>query len=271
MDAKQVLALYDQERKEVEIFDMQREETSHIVRHVSPDGGGLIIYSNLNSANVEKVIREQISHFEDKGCDLRWIVYQHDTPANLKDRLLAHGFEAQDPNAILVLDIKHVSPLLLEPVRQDVRRIDDPDRIDDVITIHQRVWHGSFRRWRARLAQRLVDAPHSLCLYVAYVDGKPVSTAQVSFYPQRPFASLVRAATLPGYRGRGLFTALVTIIVQETRQRGIRFIDTDASPMTRRILEKLGFQRLTWAHPCTRRVQHASPSGQSSHDTPQPD
>jgi GNAT superfamily N-acetyltransferase len=271
MDPNQVLALYDQDRKKVEIFDMQREETSHIVRHISADGGGLIIYSNLNSANVERVIREQVSHFEDKGCDLRWIVYEHDTPANLKDRLLAHGFEADDPNAILVLDVRHVSPLLPEPVQHDLRRIDDPDRIDDVITIHQRVWGGSFRQWRARLARRLVDAPHSLCLYVAYVDGKPVSTAQVSFYRQRPFASLVRAATLPGYRGRGLFTALVTKVVQESRQRGIRFIDTDAWPMSRPILEKLGFQRLTWAHPCARRVKHASPSGLSSHDTSQPD
>ena len=211
MDAKQVLVLYDRERKEVEIFGMQREEASHIVRHISPDGGGLIIYSNLNSANAERVIHEQVSHFEDKGGDLRWIVYQHDTPANLKDRLLVHGFEAQDPNAILVLDIRHVSPRLLEPVQHDVRRIEDPERIDDVITIHQRVWHGSFRRSRTRLAKQLVDAPHSLCLYLAYVDGKPVSTAQVSFYGQRPFASLVRAATLPGYRGRGLFTALVTM------------------------------------------------------------
>ncbi len=261
MDAKQILALYDQDRKEVEIFDMQREESSHIVRHISSDGSGLIIYSSLNSANVEKVIREQVSHFEDKACDLTWIVYQHDTPANLKDRLLAHGFEAQEPEATLFLDLNHIPQGLLQPVRHDVRRIDDPDNVDDVLTIRQRVWQGSSGRQRRQLAKRLVDAPHSLCLYVAYVDGKPASTAQVSFYPQRPFASLVRAATLPGYRGRGLFTALVTILVQETRQRGIRFLDTDASAMSRPILEKLGFQPLTWAHPCTRRLKHASPSG----------
>lgn len=261
MDAKRVLELYDLERKQVEIFGMRQERTASIVRHISPDSSGLIIYSDLNSANVERVIREQVSHFEDKGSDLRWIVYQHDRPADLKDRLLAHGFEAKDSNAVLVLDTRDVSGFLLEPVSHDVRRIHNPDGIDDVVTIHQRVWQGSLHRRRARLAKRLVEAPHSLCLYVAYIDGMPASTAQVSFYPQRPFASFVRAATLPSYRGRGLFTALVATVIQETRQRGIRFIDTDASAMSRPILEKLGFQMLTWAHPCTRHAKRTPPSG----------
>ncbi len=251
MDAKRILALYDRERQEIEIFGLQREVAGSIVRHISPDGSGLILYSDLTAATAEQAIREQVSHFEAQGCDLRWIVYQHDRPHDLKDRLLGHGFEADDPEAILVLDLRQVSPPLLQPVGHDVRRIDDPDRLDDVITIHQRVWKSDFAAWRAQLTSRLVEAPHTLRLYVAYVDGVPASTAQVSLYGQRPFASLVRAATLPDYRTRGLFTALVATIVQETRRRSIPFLDTEANDMSRPILEKLGFQLLTWAHLCT--------------------
>jgi len=251
VDAKRILALYDRDRQEVEIFGMEREQVSSVVRHIFPDGSGLIIYSDLTGATAEQAIGEQVSHFEAQGCDLSWIVYQHDRPHDLKDRLLAHGFEADDPEAILVLDLEQVSPFLLQSVGHDVRRIDDPGRLDDVITIHQRVWQSDFAQWRASLASRLVEAPHTLRLYVAYVDGVPVSTAQVSLYAQRPFASLVRAATLPVYRGRGLFTALVATIVQETRQRSIPFLDTEANDMSRPILEKLGFQFLTWAHLCT--------------------
>lgn len=51
---------------------MQREETPHLVRHISPNGEGMIIYSNLNSTNVEEVIREQISHFEKIKYDFVW-------------------------------------------------------------------------------------------------------------------------------------------------------------------------------------------------------
>jgi len=271
VDTTRVLTLYDQDRKQARLFDMRREETSHLVRHISPNGEGLILYSNLTPTNVEKVIRKQIAHFENTGCDFRWLVYQHDTPADLKDRLLAHGFEVDEPDAILVLDSKHASAALPAPVGHDLRRIDDPSRVDDVLAIRHQVWPGDYASHAQALARRLSNAPHSLSLYVVYVEGKPVSTAQVSFYEQGQFASLVRAATLPGYRGRGLFTALVAIQVQEARKRGTRFLDADASPMSRPILEKLGFQWLTEVHGCEWRVKHALSSGQVGHDIPRAD
>ena len=260
MDVRRILALYDQDRRGVSFFNMHREEMAHLVRHISPKGKGLIVYSNLNTTNVDEVIRKQISFFQNVGYDLRWIVYQHDTPANLKDRLLAHGFEAKDPEAVLYLDLKHVSPGLLDPVSFDVRRITDPHHLDDVITIRQQVWQGDYSSMAQSLGKRMRDAPDSLSLYVAYVDGRPVSTAQLSFYQNGHFASLVRAATLPSFRRRGLYTALVTLRIQEARQRGFRFLDAEASPMSRPILEKVGFQLLTEAHPCELRVAHPLPS-----------
>jgi GNAT superfamily N-acetyltransferase len=260
MDAQQILALYDQDRREVEIFGLQREETGGIVRHILPDGSAFIIYSHLDAASADQAIKKQVAHFERQGTDLSWIVYPHDEPADLKERLLAHGFVAEEPEMVVILDLQHAPPLLLQPVQHDVRRIVHPDQLDDVITIQQRVWGGSFQSWRERLAQRLVEAPETLCLCVAYVDGAPASTAAVSFYAQRPFASLVRAATLPDYRGRGLFTALVAALVQEARQRGVRFLDTEANNMSAPILQKLGWQQLTWAHACTWQAKRTPPS-----------
>ena len=258
MDVKQILALYDQDRKGVMLFGMQREETSHLVRHISPSGEGVIIYSNLNSTNVEEVIREQVAHFESIGRDFSWVVYRHHTPADLKERLLAHGFRVEDPDSTMVLDIKDVSPALLEPIHIDVRRINDPNKIDDVLTIRRQVWQCDYSSTAQSLAKRLIDAPHSLGLYVAYVDGKSVSTAQISFYHRGQFAGLVHAATLPGYRGRGLYTTLVAIRVQEASRRGIRYLDADASPISRPILERLGFQWLTESQSCGWCVKNVS-------------
>jgi len=258
MDPKHILELYDQDRKDVRLFGMQREETSHLVRHISSSGEGVIIYSNLNSTNVEEVIEEEIAHFESRGRDFSWVVFRHDTPANLKDRLLANGFLNEEPDAIMILDIEDLSPVLVKPICHDVQRINDPNKIDDVLTIRQQVWQSDYSSMAQSLAKRLIDAPESLGLYVAYIDGKPVSTAQISFHQKGHFAGLVQAATLPGYRGRGLYTALVAIRVQEARRRGIRFVDADASPMSRPILEKLGFQWLTQAYSCGWHVKQVS-------------
>jgi GNAT superfamily N-acetyltransferase len=258
MDTKNVLELYDQLRKEVRLFGMRREETPHLVRHISSSGEGMIIYSNLDASNAEEVIRQQIAHFEELQRDFEWVVFQHDAPADLKDRLLAHGFEAEDPEATMVLDLEDVPAALLEPVRHDVQRIHDPDRIDDVIVVREQVWQRDFSSTALSLLNRLKDDPHTFGLYVAYVDGKPVSTAQITFYEGGAFAGLGGAGTLPGYRGRGLYTALLAVRVQEARQRGVRFVDADASLMSRPILEKFGFQWLSEAHTCVWQAKQTS-------------
>ena len=258
MDSKHILELYDQDRKDVRLFGMQREETSHLVRHISSNGEGVIIYSNLNSTNVEEVIQEEIAHFESRERDFSWVVFRHDTPANLKDRLLANGFLNEEPDAIMILDIEDLSPVLLKPICHDVQRITDPNKIEEVFTICQQVWQSDYSSMAQSLTKRLIDAPESLGLYVAYIDGKPVGTAQISFHKKGHFAGLVQAATLPDYRRRGLYTALVAMRVQEARRRGMRFVDADASPMSRPILEKLGFQWFTEAYSCGWHVKQGS-------------
>lgn len=258
MDNTKILELYDQSRKEVRFFDLQRQETPHLVRHISSNGEGMIIYSDLNASNVEEVIREQIALFENSKSAFEWVVFQHDKPVNLKDRLLAHGFEAEESEAIMVLDIEHVSTALPKMVNYDVQRVKDPQKIDDVITVRKQVWQGDFLSTAQNLAKRLRDDPHNIGLYVAYVDEKPVGTAQITFYPHGQFASLGGAATLPSYRRRGLYTTLLAIRVQEARKRGVCFLDADASPMSRPILEKFNFQWLTESCVCAWRVKHTS-------------
>jgi GNAT superfamily N-acetyltransferase len=260
MNADQILALYDKEqRREVEYFDVRRQVTPHVVRLVSlwekEDTGGAVIYSRLNEANVEDVIHAEIAYFESIGHDFEWKVYDHDTPADLKERLLAHGFEAEEPEAIVALDLQEAPPVLLAPVTADVRRITDPDGLGDVKNIEEQVWGEDFTNLAQRLTRHLRDDPEHLSVYVGYVDGVPASAAWIVFHDRGQFASLWGGSTLAEHRGRGLYTALVAVRSQEALRRGVRFLTVDASPMSRPILEKYGFQLLTYAHACKWRVQ----------------
>ena len=257
MDTERMLTLYDQDRREVRLTGWRREETPRLVRHISADGEGLIVYTDLDDGNAEAVIGEQIAHFEAVGSDVTWIVYGHDRPADLKDRLLSRGFQAEEPEATMVLEVESAPPVLLLAVSQDIRRVVDANGVEDVVSVRRQVWPGDYSSTAQSLLQRLQEAPHTLALYVAYVDGRPASTGQISFYERGQFASLVGAATLPAYRGRGLYTALLATQVQEARQRSMRFLDADASPMSRPIYEKHGFRWLTDAQAC---VWQARPS-----------
>jgi GNAT superfamily N-acetyltransferase len=251
MDKRALLSLYVQDRRSIVLPGMGREETPQVVRHLSPNGDVLILWSALSADNADDIIRGQIADCEKKGSALCWVVYANDSPSNLKERLLAHGFDADEPETTMALDIDAASASLLGPIEHDVRRITGFTGAYDAVAIRQQIWPGGDAAAKARgLLERLREQPETLALFVAYVDGVPAGTAQISFYRSGRFASLVRAATLPEYRGRGLYTALVTARVQEARRRGIHYLDTDASPMSRPILEKLGFRCLTESTSC---------------------
>ena len=89
-----------------------------------------------------------------------------------------------------------------------------------------------------------------LSVYVGYAAGVPVSSAWIYFHPKSQFASLWGGSTLPEFRKRGYYTALVAARSQEAKQRGARFLTIDAQPMSRPIAEKLGFQLLGFANAC---------------------
>lgn len=252
MNAEQILALFDQEqRRDVEFSDVRREVTPTVVRQVGlyhPQSA--IIYSWLTPENVEAAIREEIAYFSRLGHSVEWKVYAHDTPPDLKERLLAHGFEAEEPEALVILDLETAPVALFQPVRHDVRRITDPDELSDVAIVYEGVWQEDFALLHERLANDLRQDPDHICVYVAYVDGLPASSAWIYFHEGSQFASLWGGSTLPAYRKRGLYSALLAARAQEAHRRGVRFLTVDASPMSRPILQSFGFQWLTTIYPC---------------------
>jgi GNAT superfamily N-acetyltransferase len=168
----------------------------------------------------------------------------------LKERLLAHGFEAEESEALVVLDLEAGPTALLQPVTHDVRRITNLDKLSDVAIIYEGVWQEDFTFLHERLANDLRHDPDHICVYAAYVDGMPASSAWIYFHEGSQFASLWGGSTLPAYRKRGLYSALLAARAQEAHRRGVRFLTVDASPMSRSILQSFGFQWLTTIYPC---------------------
>jgi len=251
MNADQILALFDREQRlEVEYSDVRREVTPTTVRHVGlhhPES--FVIYAWLTPENVEAVIQAEIDYFTRLGHTVEWKVYQHDTPPDLQDRLAAHGFEIEELEALLILDLETAPAALFQPILHDVRRITNPGQLDDLAVIHAGVWDDDFSPLAERLAHDL-QQPDQLSIYAAYMDNAPASAAWIYFHPGSHFASLWGGSTLPAYRGRGLYRALLAARAQEARQRGVRFLTVDASPMSRPILQSLGFQWLSTIYPC---------------------
>jgi GNAT superfamily N-acetyltransferase len=253
MDKSQMLDLFTQDQRiDVTYPNLRREVMPTVVRLVdtSGEGEGVVYYSQLTAANADKTIREQVAYFESLGQDFEWKLFDYDQPSDLKERLAAHGFSIGEEEAVMALALRDVPAVLWHPVWQDVRKITSIEKIVDVLTVKEQVWNDGSSGLRSYLEEALRHYPAQMSIYVAYVDDQPACAGWVYFPTDSQFAGLWGGSTISKYRKRGLYTALLAVRAQEARERNVRYLTVDASPMSRPILEKFGFEILTYSYAC---------------------
>ncbi len=254
MNIGELLALFDrQQRREVEYFGLLREVDERIVRLVPApghEGDGCIIWSDLRAADADAAIRRELARIQAAGRDFEWKAYAHDAPGDLVERLAAHGFAVEEREAVMLLDLESAPAWLRQPHIDEVRRILEPSGMGDVMAVQARVWGESFDWLGTSLRDELSAVPERISIYVAYADGQPVSSAWVRFHAPGDFATLWGGSTLPEYRGRGFYTALLAARALEAVRRGFRLLTVDAGEQSSPILAKLGFQLVTYAQAC---------------------
>ena len=253
MNRSQMIALFDRDQRiEIEYPDSRREATPNVVRHVNTTGSGegYVLYTQLTESNADEIIREQVRYFESIGQDFEWKVYDYDRPSDLKERLQTYGFVVEEEEAIMVLDLDHAPDVFWQPVQHTIRQILDPNKLSDVSSVEGQVWNEDFSSLERYLGNALREYPEQMSVYVAYVDSVPASAAWTYFPKHSQFASLWGGSTISSARGRGLYTALLAMRAQEAKARQVSYLTVDASPMSRPILEKFGFERIAYSYPC---------------------
>jgi GNAT superfamily N-acetyltransferase len=254
MNQQQIRQIYDQYiRREADYPNFTREELPGIVRLVPQvsDEQGFIAFSRLDDRNVDEAIEAQIACFEKLDMDFEWKLYDYDTPIDLKQRLSQRGFEIGEDEAILFFDLGSLAERLRLPVRADVRRLEPGQPFDDIISIENEVWGTDHSSLVQRLKRTQEEHEQLISLYIAYVNDEPAAAGWIEFYPGKPVAGLWGGSTRAAFRRRGLYTALLARRAQEALQRGVSYLTVDASPMSRPILERLGFQLVAISNPCT--------------------
>jgi GNAT superfamily N-acetyltransferase len=256
MNKDELLAIYDRQLR-FESSDPLSErqivppDAPLVVRHVPLDPNarwGWVIWSRLTEINADQFIAEQIDFFIEQGHNFEWKRYGYDGPADLDERLLRHGFSAEEVESVMVMDLEGGRPRgETSSPDVEIRRITDPADLDKVVQIEDAVWHESHAWIAEELRYELMLPDEPLLMYLAYAGGIPASAAWIRFHKGTDFAALFGGSTLPEYRKRGLYTALLDVRANAAQERGYRFLSVDASEMSRPILEKHGFVKVTTA------------------------
>src|SRR5256885_1116141 len=105
MDLLAIRQQLDVERRTLIRPDERVEILPHVTR-VQRDTQHEISFSNLTADNADAVIAEQVRHYRRLNVEVEWKVFAHDQPADLLQRVVAHGFQQGPAEAVLALDLR---------------------------------------------------------------------------------------------------------------------------------------------------------------------
>ena len=267
LDEAALLAAYDEQirRRAADTpayFRVDRRDEPAPMLWITPpqdhEWGGGVFWSDLDESTADAAIAAVQAWFRPRGKTIEWKHYGYDRPADLPDRLRAAGFTPDEEEALVIGEVTHVRELLSgkpAPTGVTIRRLreDDTGRSadwDGIRRLQEAVWGEDSARHVAMVAEEHAADPHAMSVWLAAADdGTVACAAWVRFHTGTEFASLWGGSTLPAFRGRGIYQTLVARRAADAAERGLRFLQVDASPDSRPILERLGLRTLTSTTP----------------------
>ncbi|MBB5925557.1 GNAT family N-acetyltransferase [Streptomyces echinatus] len=248
MDHAAVLALYDREMREGARPDdpgARIERAGGVVRQVADElGWNGVLWSGLDAAGADRAVREQIAYFTGLGRDFEWKLYAHDAPADLGARLLAAGFRAEPAETLMIAETAALALGTPPPAGVRLVAATDPAGVELAVRVHEKAFGTDGAPLRHRLLARLAADRGTVVAVVALAGAEPVGAARLELVPGTPFAGLWGGGTVESWRGRGVYRALVAHRARVAAAHGCRYLQVDASAMSRPVLERLGFHPL---------------------------
>jgi GNAT superfamily N-acetyltransferase len=251
VDQPGVLAAFDEQmrRRPVPGPGVLVEAEERLTRTVGTDGSwAAVVWSDLTDADADDVIAAEVAR---SSGSLEWKLYSHDRPADLPERLKAAGLHPEPAETLLVAEIADLDLPVAAPAGVRTVTVDDAAGVDTMLAVHNAVFGpGSVYPSVVEAVRTALELrPRPIEAVVAWAGDVAASAGRVEFHDGTDFASLWGGGTLPAWRGRGVFRALVGHRAMLARDRGFRYLHVDALPASRPILERMGFHPLAETTP----------------------
>ncbi|WP_181764162.1 GNAT family N-acetyltransferase [Streptomyces albidus (ex Kaewkla and Franco 2022)] len=213
------------------------EARGHVVT-VLPDTG-------LRGVELDRLIAAQRDYFAARGEAVEWRTHGHDGPADLRPRLRAAGFAPQRRKSVLIGSAPESAGAPLVPEGVVVRRVRSREDLRRIAAMESTVW-GRNESWLGdALTARLEAAPGETAVLVAEAQGEVICAGWILFRPGTDFATLSGGSTLRGWRGQGIYRALVARRAALAVEQGVPHLHVDATDESAPILRRLGFREVT--------------------------
>ncbi|MEU6799149.1 GNAT family N-acetyltransferase [Nonomuraea wenchangensis] len=203
----------------------------------------------VRGGELDRLIIRQRDYFAARGEAVEWKTRGHDQPADLTERLLAAGFVPEEQETVLIGLARDMTAAPALPSGVTLRQVTDDVDMRRIAAMESIVWGQDWTWLGDDLIGRVAAAPDEIIVMVAEADGEVVSAAWLVFREGTEFAGLWGGSTLPAWRGRGIYRALVAARAELAVARDVRFLHVDASDDSAPILRRLGFRSVTTTTP----------------------
>ena len=197
--------------------------------------------AQLSEAHVDQVIDEAAKRFQERNVPHLWFLNVDSRPANLEQRLEAHGWVRLREGVGMAIDLSAIAEPFPPPPDLTVERVVDEERVAQWINLHPHYLENDQRdEPRERLYISLgLDRDQSLRHYVARLGGEPAGA--LSLFLGQEAAGIYNVEVAPALRRRGVGTAMTRAVLEEARGLGYRIGVLGPTPESRSMYERLGF------------------------------
>jgi GNAT superfamily N-acetyltransferase len=254
-DVDELLAAYDAQLRG-HVHDrlpesVRVERDGPLVRTLRFGNRGFVEYSDLarlDGEELDTLIARQVQVFATRREPFEWKLHGHDRPADLPERLRTAGLVPEETETVVIgrVDVVASEPSLPDGVV--IREVREPGDFPRLTELDESMSHED-HSWIDALAEERAADPEGLSIFVAEAGGRTVCAGWVRFPSGTEFATFWGGFTLPAWRRRGIYRALVAHRGKLAAERGRRYIEVDASDDSRPILERLGFVAMTTTTP----------------------
>jgi len=229
------------------------ERTPGMVSHVRPDlvlaDSGLpcdtfnfVCRARLEKSAARAGAREAVAYFEQVQRPFSWWVGPGDRPHELGAVLEDLGLERAEAELAMALPLERLPDAVAEVPGLDVRRVGTNEELDTFAELSASNWtppDAQVIAFYRRAAAALLGAEAPQRLYVGYLQGEPVATAEATVHDGT--AALFSLATRPAARGRGIGSRVTWQALRDAHAAGCDLAVLQAAAAGVGLYRRLGF------------------------------
>jgi hypothetical protein len=217
-------------------------------------GRGFVTYRDLDGAGAATIgcwVEEALEHYHEDGAITRveWKTRGHDRAPGLVEALVANGFTPEDPESIMIGEAALLAVDCPLPAGVELRTVTSEADVRALSAMQEAIFGGDFADEMTEALLRRLSREDGMELWIAEADGEIVSSGRLEPVAGSEFAGIWGGATLPEWRGRGIYRALTSARARSALRLGKRLIHSDSTEDSRPILERAGLIKVSTTTP----------------------